>query len=143
MVSLKKRRKCRSITGQHRKKRLLIFLRRTGRKRKLPILFMSLLEQIDYNDWDVTALVGDNPKDRAKHRKVNGLNQNVRTLVLCGFRASTLKEEQRRMITARHGLYHPVWKGICPWEMYEREYRRIVGMAQFDYIVDFRDIMSF
>lgn len=132
-----KRRKCRSITGQHRKKRLLIScggLAENG----ITHSFMSLLEQIDYNDWDVTALVGDNPKDRAKHRKVNGLNQNVRTLVLCGFRASTLKEEQRRMITARHGLYHPVWKGVCPWEMYEREYRRIVGMAQFDYIVDFQ-----
>ncbi len=32
----------------------------------------------------------------------------------------------------------PIWKRICPWEMYAREYRRIFGMAEFDYIVDFQ-----
>ena len=132
-----KRKTCSTITGQHNKKRLLIScggLAENG----ITHSFLSLLEQMNYDDWDVTALVGDNPKDPAKHRKVNGLNQNVRTLVLCGFRISTMKEEQRRVITVRHGLYHPIWKRICPWEMYAREYRRIFGMAEFDYIVDFQ-----
>lgn len=132
-----KRKTCSTITGQHNKKRLLIScggLAENG----ITHSFLSLLEQMNYDEWDVTALVGDNPKDPAKHRKVNGLNQNVRTLVLCGFRISTTKEEQRRVITVRHGLYHPVWKRICPWEMYAREYRRIFGMAEFDYIVDFQ-----
>lgn len=132
-----KSRKCSVVTGQHDKKRLLIScggLAENG----ITHSFLSLLEQIDYDEWDVTALVGDDPKDQAKHRKVNEMNQNVRALVLCGFRASTLKEEQRRIITVRHGLYHSVWKRICPWEMYDREYRRIVGMAEFDYIVDFQ-----
>ena len=132
-----KSRKCSVVTGQHDKKRLLIScggLAENG----ITHSFLSLLEQIDYDEWDVTALVGDDPKDPAKHRKINEMNQNVRALVLCGFRASTWKEEQRRIITVRHGLYHPIWKRICPWEMYDREYRRIVGMAEFDYIVDFQ-----
>lgn len=123
--------------GRHDKKRLLIScggLLENG----ITHSFLSLLEQIDYNEWDVTALVGDDVKDYDRHYKVNHMNHNVRALVLCGFRVATLEEEQKRMLTVRKGLYKAYWKRICPWDMIQREVRRLFGEAEFDYVVDFQ-----
>ena len=100
--------------------------------------FLSLLEQIDYDEWDVTALVGDNPSDYGMHYKVNHMNPNVRALVMCGFRVATLEEEQKRMLAVKKGLYKSVWKKACPWDMFEREAKRIFGNIDFDYAVDFQ-----
>lgn len=126
-----------SFKGKHDKKRLLIScggLLENG----ITHSFLSLLEQIDYNEWDVTALVGDNIKDYDRHYKVNHMNSNVRALVLCGFRVATLEEEQRRVITVKRGFYKSFWKKVCPWNMIRREVRRLFGEAEFDYVVDFQ-----
>lgn len=100
--------------------------------------FLSLLEQIDYKEWDVTVLVGDNPNDDAMHYKVNHMNPNVRALVMCGFRVATLEEEQKRMLVVKKGLYKSIWKKLCPWDMFEREAQRIFGGVEFDYAIDFQ-----
>lgn len=100
--------------------------------------FLSLLEQIDYKEWDVTVLVGDNPNDNAMHYKVNHMNPNVRALVMCGFRVATLEEEQKRMLVVKKGLYKSIWKKVCPWDMFEREALRIFGGIEFDYAIDFQ-----
>lgn len=100
--------------------------------------FLSLLEQIDYDEWDVTALVGDKASDYAMHYKVNHMNPNVRAIVMCGFRVATLEEEQKRMLTMKKGLYKPIWQKVCPWDMFEREAKRMFGNVEFDYIVDFQ-----
>lgn len=100
--------------------------------------FLSLLEQIDYEQWDVTVLVGDRASDYAMHYKVNHMNPNVRALVLCGFRVATLKEEQKRELVVKKGLYKKRWKKVCPWNMFEREAKRIFGSATFDYVIDFQ-----
>ncbi len=129
--------KCCVLQGNHDKKRLLIScggLLENG----ITHSFLSLLEQIDYEEWDVTALVGDNPKDIARHYKVNHMNSNVRPLVICGFRAATLEEEQRREFVTKHGVYNKFWKKVYPWELMKRENRRFFGDVKFDYIVDFQ-----
>lgn len=126
-----------TYSGKHNKKRLLIScggLLENG----ITHSFLSLLEKIDYNEWDVTALVGDDINDPDRHYKVNHMNSNVRTLVLCGFRVATLDEEQRREFVVKRGLYKSIWKKVCPWEMLQRETRRLFGEAEFDYVVDFQ-----
>ena len=125
------------FTAKKSKKRLLIScggLLENG----ISHSFLSLLEQIDYDEWDVTALVGDRPSDYGMHYKVNHMNPNVRALVMCGFRVATLEEEQKRMLSVKKGLYKTIWKKVCPWDMFEREAKRIFGGLEFDYAVDFQ-----
>ena len=86
------------------------------------------------------SLVGDDINDPDRHYKVNHMNSNVRTLVLCGFRVATLDEEQRREFVVKRGLYKSIWKKVCPWEMLQRETRRLFGEAEFDYVVRFSGI---
>lgn len=124
------------ITSLHDKKRLLIShggLLENG----ISHSFLSLLEQIDYEEWDVTAFVIDNASNKEMHRKINNMNPNVRVLVKCGNHIATEKEEIRREFMTTRGVYYSLWDKLYPWDVMKREFRRCFGMAEFDYIVDF------
>lgn len=87
--------------------------------------FLSLLEKIDYNEWDVTALVGDDINDPDRHYKVNHMNSNVRTLVLCGFRVATLDEEQRREFVVKEDCINLFGKGMSMGDVAKRNQKVI------------------
>ncbi len=104
--------------------------------------FFSLLEQIDYDEWDVTAFVAQNAPGSKTPEKVDEINPHVRVLIMCGRQTATLQEDIRREFATLEGLYHSFWNRVYPWNAMKREFRRDFGDASFDYIVDFTGYSS-
>ncbi len=104
--------------------------------------FLSLLEQIDYNEWDVTAFVSVDKHDGEMIKKLDQINPNVRVLVKCGRFVMTLNDEIRRYFCITKGLYQGIWDKLYPWKATAQEWNRNFGNAEFDYIVDFSGYSS-
>ncbi len=126
-----------AIRDRHVKKRLLIngglFLE-NGITRS----FSSLLNSIDYSEWDVTAYVIAQQGRSDMAKRINeDINPNARVLVRVGDAIATEAEEVRREFATQHGLYREFWKGYYPHHIMEREFRRCFGQAEFDYVVEF------
>lgn len=125
------------IRGTHEKKRLLLSV---GVMLENGIVhsFLSLLNAIDYDEWDVTAYVSMQGNDFEMRRKINeDINEHARVLMRVGPPDNTLTEQIRRVIAENHGLYRKLWKSVYPDELMSLEFRRAFGDTEFDYIVDF------
>ena len=100
--------------------------------------FLSLMKQIDFSEWDVTAFVAEgNNSERIKDIINNEIDSRVRVVVRGGTFNVTYREEIQRNLTLKHGCYHPLYKKLYVEKAYQREWRRCFGDAEFDYIVDF------
>lgn len=99
--------------------------------------FLNLLEQIDYEEFDVTVYVIEDENDPSTMKMIDYMNPHVRTLVRTGTYVSTLDEDTKREFVVRRGMYSKFTRKLYPIQLAQREYRRCFGDAAFDYIVDF------
>lgn len=104
--------------------------------------FMNLLAQIDYERFDVTAYVVDNPDKPGVREKIADIDPHVRVLVRTGACVMTVDEDARRLFATERGLYRKSMRRLYPMEMVKREFYRCFGDAKFDYIVDFEGYNS-
>ncbi len=99
--------------------------------------FLNLLEQMDYERFDVTVYVVNDASNPLVEEMICQMNPNVRTLVRSGTCVSSLEEDVKREFVTRRGLHGKWMKRLYPFEMVKREFHRCFGDAKFDYIVDF------
>lgn len=103
---------------------------------------LNLLDNIDYQKYDVTVLIN---YTHSEHVKTNMLkiNSNARLIFKSGRIGQTLLEHFSNYIVKNRGVNSQFYQTIFPSNMYRREYKRIVGNAEFDYAIDFSGYAMF
>lgn len=99
---------------------------------------VNLLEQFDYSQYDVTVLVSQ-PENEGEAEQIRRLesNSHVRIVVHSPGMPSTLSE------SIKNGIFNQVRPetAVSRWSysqtLYQREFRRLFGSFQFDYIIDY------
>lgn len=103
---------------------------------------LSLLDNIDYKKYDVTLLINFT-KSQESILNMLKVNSNVRFLFKVGRINQTIFENYRNYITKNRGVGSDLLERIFPTNMYEREYKRIFGKSNFDYIMDYSGYSMF
>lgn len=125
-----------------KKKKLLIF-RGTMSENGITHSFMSLLNNLDYDKYDVTAYVSATAKDKSAQNRILEMNKNVRTLRRVGTWNADFKEDFTKELLFETGIKNDFYMKQFPKEMFDREFRRCFGQAQFDYVIDFSGYSPF
>lgn len=100
--------------------------------------FFSLLNQVNYDEWDVTAYFFVSKNNKELLKKVDEeINKNVRAYMRVGDYIATKSEQIARLFVERKSFDKKIWRVIYPKVIAEREYQRCFGNLEFDYIVDF------
>ncbi|WP_144460668.1 glycosyltransferase [Siminovitchia fortis] len=103
---------------------------------------LSLLENIDYERYDVTLLVNFT-NNQEVISNMHRVNPKARLAFKIGRINSTILDNYRNYITKNRGLTSPLLEKIYPSKMFEREFRRIFGKSKFDYVIDFSGYSMF
>ncbi|OAO24499.1 glycosyltransferase [Mammaliicoccus lentus] len=103
---------------------------------------INLLENIDYEKYDVTIFLGYTTNDEVL-RNLKEVNENVRIILRKGPLLATTKEKYFDTFIKNRGLKSVLEKIVYPNSAFEREFRKIFGNAKFDYVVDFSGYSMF
>lgn len=96
--------------------------------------FLTLLNHIDYEKYDVTVLARAG-KDPVTIERIKNLPDKVRVLYQEEeVYTPTLEENARHMLIMERGLDAGI---LAPVDFYKRELCRMFGSAEFDYVVEF------
>ena len=125
-----------------KKKRVLLF-RGTMSENGITHSFMSLLNNFDYDKYDVTAYVSAGANDTAAKNRVLELNKNVRTLKRVGTWNADFKEDFMKEVFFETGIKNDFFMKQFPHDMFDREFRRCFGQTHFDYVIDFSGYSPF
>lgn len=118
------------------KKKKVLFSRGPMLVNGITTAFLNVLNQIDYDKYDVTVLL-DGTKDAAQKEKIMSVNSQARVLVRPGGARKTLKEAILNNYYTQCGPRSSFIKKIFPKGVYKREFCRILGESRFDYIIDY------
>ncbi len=133
----------RKIVDEHKKKRMLIsggHMLRNG----ISHSFLSLLKQIDYEEWDVTAFVEAGDKSQDVLDMINNdMDPRCRAISRVGTFVATYQEEVNRQFVMKRACYKWIWRRYYPETLYAKEWKRCFGDSEFDYIVDFSGYTTF
>lgn len=104
--------------------------------------FISLLNNIDYNKYDVSIILlkKDNPDYLDKIKQIN---HNARILCRAGTYSQTLLEHCANEIILQKGIGSPQLKNKMPSELYLREWYRCFGFTKFDIAINFTGYSPF
>lgn len=116
------------------KKRMLLYIGVTH-VNGITETFGSLLNMIDYDKFDV-SVIALNSGDAYEQEKLKNLNSNARVLMRVGTYAMTVEENVKNSIVVDYGLRKETME-YYDAALYERELRRSVGNATFDYVVNY------
>lgn len=97
--------------------------------------FLSLLNNIDYENYDVTAYLYEAITSDQEER-INEINKNVRVLVRTSD-TSVTRIELARLVVGMIFNAKGIFRKILPDKYFERQARRIVGDTEFDSVVEF------
>ena len=97
---------------------------------------LNLLENIDYEKYDVTLMV-TNSKNIEFKNNLNQINGNVRVLFRSSPFLTSFKDLYRVEFIRQRDVYHHFEEVIHPKHLYRREMRKVFGDIQFDYAIDF------
>lgn len=92
--------------------------------------FINLLNCIDYEQYDVSAMVCD-AKTEAEKKLVSQINPKARVLYRNSTYNATLLQEVVRMYRQRHHKFKPGFSLYC------QDFYRSYGNTDFDYAIDF------
>ncbi|MBE5957555.1 MAG: glycosyltransferase [Lachnospiraceae bacterium] len=97
--------------------------------------FLSLLNNIDYDKYDVTAYLYEaiTPDQEVRMEEIN---KNVRVLVRTGYNFASIIENAKMVIAMAFNIEGP-FKKLLPQKMFERQAKRLAGDAKFDAVVEF------
>ncbi|MBF7015970.1 glycosyltransferase [Staphylococcus durrellii] len=127
--------------SQQAKKTLLIYpggMKPNG----ITTSLMNLLESIDHNTYDVTLFL-DKTTNKDTLDNLYSINSNVRVILRSGPLLSTTTEYYRNILVRNRGIMTKIEKLVYPDKLYEREFRKVFGNAEFDYAIDFSGYAMF
>lgn len=122
------------IDTQNEKKKIFISLGR-ALQNGITHSFLSLLENMDYDKYDVTAYLYEAVAPDQVVR-MGQINSNVRVLVRTNYNFAT-KWELIRLIIGMAGNAKGIFRKILPDKYFERQAKRIAGNSSFDSVVEF------
>lgn len=103
---------------------------------------INLLENIDYDKYDVTIFLGHTSNDEIL-KNLAEVNENVRIILRKGPLLATTPEKYRDAFIKNRGMRSIVEKLVYPNSTFKREFRKIFGNSKFDYVVDFSGYSMF
>ena len=125
------------ITANNYRKKLLLsigMLRENG----ITNSALSLLKQIDYDEFDVTLYAAiDYSNDNIIKRVNKDVDPHVRVMIKIGSRAEARKEASNRIFFEKHPELGNSKRKLITEKAMRREFRRAFGDTEFDYVVDF------
>lgn len=122
------------IETKAKKKKIFISLGR-ALQNGITHSFLSLLNNIDYDKYDVTAYLYEAVAPDQVVR-MNEINPNVRVLVRTSYVFATRWELFRMALGMAFGL-NGVFRKVLPEKYFIRQARRLAGDARFDSVVEF------
>lgn len=125
----------RITTCQTQKKKVLIS-RGPVQINGISTALINLLNQFDYEHYDVTVLV-KSPADVQQREQIMRLNPKARVLVRQGGMILGLAEQIRNNFYIRTNPVKGIHGLFFSKKAYQRECRRIVGNSVFDYAIDY------
>lgn len=126
---------------QSTKKKVLLS-RGTMRVNGISTSLANLLNEFDYDAYDVTVLVNP-PQDDMQKELILHLNQKARVLVRPGEMVKSVTEEIGNLFYTQTNPIRGFTKMIFPKQAYKREYRRLFGESTFDYVIDYEGYSNF
>lgn len=102
---------------------------------------LNMLSYIDYNKYTVTLVEADKADSRRENLKK--LNPNVKVLFRAGAMNCSFLEAYQNKWMLRLGVENAWSKKLFPKNLYQREYKRLLGDLQFDIMIDFNGYVPF
>lgn len=96
---------------------------------------INLLNNIDYDKYDVTVIVQNNRNEVAL-KNINKINKNARIIVRFGWPIYKIEEVYVDQLLKNRSVT-PELEKLYPKEAYQREMRRLTGGCHFNVSVDF------
>lgn len=103
---------------------------------------INLLENIDYNRFEVAIFLQRNASKIALDNLYR-INKNVKIILRNGGFFATFTEQYRNNYVRNRGMISKREERLYPLEAYEREFRRLFGNTQYDYVIDFSGYSMF
>lgn len=103
---------------------------------------LNLLENIDYDRYDVSLLVSYTNNQEAISNMLK-INPNVRLIFKIGRISNTFLEKYKNYLVVNRGISSKFLESIYPTDMYKREFKRICGISTFDYVIDYSGYSMF
>lgn len=105
---------------------------------------INLLKQFDYEKYDVTVCVSS-PTSDEQRKQIRILNdiENVRILVRPGKMAATITENIKSNFYTKCNPVKVLSKIMYSEKIYSREFRRLFGDTEFDYVIDYEGFNIF
>ncbi|MHD0396682.1 CDP-glycerol glycerophosphotransferase family protein [Staphylococcus simulans] len=103
---------------------------------------INLLENIDYNQYDVTIFLGYTRNPEVLNN-IKAVNPNVRIIFRYGPLLATTIEKYQDTFVKNRGVQSKIEKELYPTELYEREFRKVFGTSKFDVVIDFSGYSMF
>src|SRR5699024_2796372 len=104
---------------------------------------VSLLNGIDYDQYDVTLIDHGNNVKEEKWQNVKKINDNVHHIFRVGTWNASIADLYRHHVILRFGLQHTMLKRLLPKHMYTNEMNRLIGLSEFDIGIDFSGYSPF
>jgi CDP-glycerol glycerophosphotransferase (TagB/SpsB family) len=122
------------ITAKNEKKKIFIALGR-ALQNGITHSFLSLLNNIDYDKYDVTAYLYE-ALTPDQEQRMEEINKNVRVLVRTSYNFASIGENIKMVIAMAFNI-NGAFKKLLPEKMFARQAKRIAGNAKFDAVVEF------
>lgn len=103
---------------------------------------LNLLENIDYNRFEVIVFT-QRKANKIFFDNLDRINKNVKIILRSGGFFATFIENYRNNYVRGRGMLSIIEKKIYPKNSYKREFRRLFGNTQFDYVIDFSGYSMF
>lgn len=103
---------------------------------------INLLENINYKKYDVTIFLGHTTNSEVL-KNLEEVNENVRIILRKGPLLATTVEKYQDAFVKNRGVNSILEKIIYPTNTYIREFRKIFGNSNFDYVIDFSGYSMF
>ncbi|MBU6114987.1 CDP-glycerol glycerophosphotransferase family protein [Mammaliicoccus lentus] len=103
---------------------------------------INLLENIDYNKYDVTIFLGFTYNAEIL-KNIEKVNNNVRIILRKGTLLATTAEKYQNTFIKNRGVKTFFEKALYPKKAYQREFRKIFGNSKFDYVIDYSGYSMF
>lgn len=125
-----------SISGLSNHKQKILIYPGGMRDNGITTSFINLMNNIDYDQYDVTCFTkASNKKEILKNLKK--VNNNVRFLFTPGIPVYRLFEVYRDKYVHFLGAGGRLGRRLYPEKSYAREHKRLFGNSEFDYVIDF------
>lgn len=104
---------------------------------------LSLLNNIDYDRFDVSLLYNDGRRTAEQRRVAAALNPNVRHFPYLGRLNGSKRHALGRRALLTKGMDAPLVNMKAQRQLFRDEFRRMFGSCEFDYVLDFSGYSPF